>query len=328
MLRFILRRLLLMVPTLVAVSIIAFTIIQLPPGDFLTSYIASLGETGEVASEAELAALKTAYGLDKPVHIQYLMWMGGVLTGDFGRSMLWSRPVADILLERLPYSMMISVTAIFIVWTFGVVIGTYSATHQYSVGDYVATFVGFIGISIPPFLIALVALWLIFQYTGQAAIGLFSSEYQLAPWSPAKVWDLISHLWVPALMVGAAGTASLIRTIRANLLDELGKPYVMVARAKGLTRRHVLFRYPFRIAINPAISTVGYMLPLLVSGELLVSMVLGLPTISPVFVESLLTQDMYLAGSVVLILSFLTIVGTLISDILLAWVDPRVRQAM
>lgn len=328
MLRFILRRLLLMVPTLVAVSIIAFTIIQLPPGDFLTSYIASLGETGEMASEAELAALKAAYGLDQPVHIQYLMWMGGVLTGDFGRSMLWSRPVADILLERLPYSMMISVTAILIVWTFGVVIGTYSATHQYSVGDYVATFVGFIGISIPPFLIALVALWLIFQYTGQAAIGLFSSEYQLAPWSLAKVWDLIGHLWVPALMVGAAGTASLIRTIRANLLDELGKPYVMVARAKGLTRRHVLFRYPFRIAINPAISTVGYMLPLLVSGELLVSMVLGLPTISPVFVESLLTQDMYLAGSVVLILSFLTIVGTLISDILLAWVDPRVRQAM
>jgi len=317
-----------MVPTLVAVSIIAFTIIQLPPGDFLTSYIASLGETGEMASEAELAALKAAYGLDQPVHIQYLMWMGGVLTGDFGRSMLWSRPVADILLERLPYSMMISVTAILIVWTFGVVIGTYSATHQYSVGDYVATFVGFIGISIPPFLIALVALWLIFQYTGQAAIGLFSSEYQLAPWSLAKVWDLIGHLWVPALMVGAAGTASLIRTIRANLLDELGKPYVMVARAKGLTRRHVLFRYPFRIAINPAISTVGYMLPLLVSGELLVSMVLGLPTISPVFVESLLTQDMYLAGSVVLILSFLTIVGTLISDILLAWVDPRVRQAM
>jgi len=327
-LRFIFRRVLLMVPTLVAVSIIAFTIIQLPPGDFLTSYIASLGETGEMATEAELAALKAAYGLDKPVHIQYLKWMGGVLTGDFGRSMLWSRPVADILLERLPYSMMISVTAILIVWTFGVVIGTYSATHQYSVGDYVATFVGFIGISIPPFLIALVALWLIFQYTGQAAIGLFSSEYQLAPWSLAKVWDLISHLWVPALMVGAAGTASLIRTIRANLLDELGKPYVMVARAKGLARRHVLFRYPFRIAINPAISTVGYMLPLLVSGELLVSMVLGLPTISPVFVESLLTQDMYLAGSVVLILSFLTIVGTLISDILLAWVDPRVRRAM
>ena len=328
MLRFTLRRVLLMIPTLVAVSIIAFVIIRLPPGDFLTSYIASLGETGEMASEEELAALKSAYGLDKPVYIQYLKWMGGVLHGDFGRSMLWNRPVADILLERLPYSMMISLSAIGIIWVVGVTVGTYSATHQYSPGDYVATFLGFIGISIPPFLLALITLWLIFAYTGQAATGLFSSQYQLAPWSLARVWDLLKHLWVPALMVGLAGTASLIRTIRANLLDELGKPYVMVARAKGLTQRRVLFRYPFRIAINPAVSTVGYMLPLLVSGELLVSMVLGLPTISPVFVESLLNQDMYLAGSVVMILSFLTIVGTLISDILLGWVDPRVREAM
>ena len=328
MLRFALRRIAMMIPTLVAVSIIAFVIIQLPPGDFLTSYIASLGETGEMASEQELAALKSAYGLDQPVAIQYLKWMGGVLTGDFGRSMLWNRPVADLLLERLPYSMMISMSSIVIIWVIGVVVGTYSATHQYSAGDYAATFLGFFGISVPPFLLALITLWLIFQYTGQAAIGLFSPEYQLAPWSIGRVWDLLGHLWVPALIVGLAGTASLIRTLRANLLDELGKPYVMVARAKGLSNRKVLFRYPFRIAINPAVSTVGYMLPLLVSGELLVSMVLGLPTISPVFVESLLTQDMYLAGSVVMILSFLTIVGTLISDILLAWVDPRVREAM
>ncbi|MFH1571269.1 MAG: ABC transporter permease [Gemmatimonadota bacterium] len=328
MLRFALRRVAMMVPTLVAVSIIAFVIIQLPPGDFLTSYIASLGETGEMATEEELAAIKSAYGLDQPVYIQYLKWMGGVLHGDFGRSMLWNRPVADILLERLPYSIMISLSAIVIIWVIGVVVGTYSATHQYSKGDYAATFAGFIGISIPPFLLALIALWLIYKYTGQAAIGLFSSGYQLAPWSVAKVWDLLRHLWVPALMVGLGGTASLIRTIRANLLDELSKPYVMVARSKGLSERRVLFRYPFRIAINPAVSTVGYMLPLLVSGELLVSMVLGLPTISPVFVESLLTQDMYLAGSVVMILSFLTVVGTLISDILLAWVDPRVREAM
>lgn len=328
MLRFTLHRIALMIPTLLAVSVIAFVIIQLPPGDFLTSYVASLGETGEMATEEELAALKSAYGLDQSVYVQYLKWMSGVVRGDFGRSMLWHRPVTDILLERLPYSLLISASAILIIWVIGVVVGTYSATHQYSAGDYAATFTGFIGISVPPFLLALVALWLIFRYTGQAAIGLFSSEYQLAPWSLAKAWDLLRHLWIPALMVGLGGTASLIRTIRANLLDELGKPYVTVARSKGLSERRVLYRYPFRIAINPAVSTVGYMLPLLVSGELLVSMVLGLPTISPVFIESLLTQDMYLAGSVVMILSFLTVVGTLISDILLAWVDPRVREAM
>ena len=325
MLRFILRRVLLMIPTLAAVSIISFAIIQLPPGDFLTSYVASL-EAGERVSESEIQRMREAYGLDQPMPVQYLRWVGNLLRGDFGRSLQWSKPVATIIAERLPYSFLISFSSLLIIWTVGLAIGILAAVKQYSLVDYVATFFGFIGLAVPNFLIALVLLFLVFQATGSAAVGLFSPEYQMAPWSIGKVIDLIKHLMVPAVIVGLSGTASLIKTVRANLLDELNKPYVMVARSKGLKFRTVLFRYPLRIALNPAISTLGWVLPRLVAGELLVSLVLGLPTIAPVFVESLLTQDMFVGGTIVMILSFLTIVGTLLSDILLAATDPRIRQ--
>lgn len=314
-----------MIPTLLAVSIIAFIIIQLPPGDFLTSYIASL-EQGERVSMVEIERVRDAYGLNLPIHVQYLRWFGNLLRGDFGRSLQWSKPVGQILAERLPYSLLISFSSLVIIWAIGLTIGILAAVRQYSAIDYVATFFGFIGLAIPNFLIALVILFLVFKATGRAAVGLFSPEYQLAPWSFAKFFDLLKHLLVPALIVGLSGTASLIKTVRANLLDELNKPYVMVARAKGLKFRTVLFRYPLRIALNPAISTLGWVLPRLVAGELLVSLVLGLPTIAPIFVESLLTQDMFVGGSIVMILSFLTIVGTVLSDILLAITDPRIRE--
>lgn len=328
MARFVVRRVLLMIPTLILVSIVAFTIIQLPPGDYLTSYIANLTSQGDLVNEEQIAALRLRYGLGDPVYVQYIKWMRGVLTGDMGRSLQWGRESSALILERLPWSFVIAFSSFVFVWLIGLPIGVFSATNQYSIGDYFFTFVGFIGLATPNFLLALVAMWVYFSTTGQAIVGLFSNQYINAPWSLAKLLDLLKHLWIPALIVGTAGTAGLIRTMRANLLDELEKPYVMVARAKGLPEGRLLYKYPFRIAVNPAISTIGWLLPRLVSGELLVSIVLGLPTLAPIFVESLLNQDMFLAGSIVLILSTLTVIGTLVSDILLAWVDPRIRAAI
>jgi peptide/nickel transport system permease protein len=257
-----------------------------------------------------------------------MRWITGFLTGDMGRSLQWSKPVKALVLDRLPWSFVISLTSFVFVWMVGLPIGVYSATHKYSLGDYFFTLIGFFGLATPNFLFALIILWLYFNATGNVMVGLFSPEFVMAPWSFAKVIDLLKHLWIPAIIVGTAGTAGLIRVMRANLLDELEKPYVMVARAKGLSERKILFKYPFRIAINPAISTIGWVLPALVSGELLTSMVLGTPTIAPIFVSALLNQDMFLAGSVVMILSTLTVIGTLISDILLAWVDPRIRESV
>ncbi len=328
MLFFIARRLVIMVFALFIVSILSFAIIQLPPGDFLTSYIAQLEEQGIMHTAEQVESLKEYYGLNDPLYSQYVKWMRGLLKGDLGRSLRWNQPVKDLLLARLPMSLLISLCSFIFVWAVGLPIGVYSATHQYSVWDYVFTFVGFIGIATPNFLIALVALWVYFQATGNALVGLFSPEYMMAPWSFARLVDLLRHLWLPTLIVGTAGTAGLIRTMRANLLDEIEKPYVMVARARGLSERKLLFKYPFRIAINPAISTIGWVLPSLVSGEILTSFVLGIPTIAPIFLGSLMSQDMFLAGSIVMILSSLTIIGTLISDILLAWVDPRIRESV
>lgn len=328
MLRFVGRRVLLMIPTLIAISFLSFVIIQLPPGDFLTSYIAQLASQGELVNDEEIMALRQRYGLDEPFISQYVRWITGFLTGDMGRSLQWSKPVKALVLDRLPWSFVISLTSFVFVWMVGLPIGVYSATHKYSLGDYFFTLIGFFGLATPNFLFALIILWLYFNATGNVMVGLFSPEFVMAPWSFAKVIDLLKHLWIPAIIVGTAGTAGLIRVMRANLLDELEKPYVMVARAKGLSERRILFKYPFRIAINPAISTIGWVLPALVSGELLTSMVLGTPTIAPIFVSALLNQDMFLAGSVVMILSTLTVIGTLISDILLAWVDPRIRESV
>ena len=253
---------------------------------------------------------------------------GGLLRGDLGRSLQWNRPVAKLIAERLPWSITISFVAFVLVYLIGIPFGAIAATRQHTVADYAVTVIGFVGLAIPNFLFALILLWLIFVHTGNVAVGLFSPEFERAPWSIAKLLDLLQHLWVPAIIVGTAGTAGLIRVMRANLLDELHKPYVMVARAKGLSEQRVLYKYPFRVAINPVVSTIGWTLPQMVNGELLTSLVLNLPTLAPIFLGALLSEDMFLAGSIVFILSTLTVFGTLLSDILLGWVDPRIRESI
>ena len=317
-----------MIPTLIAISIISFVIIQAPPGDFVSYYIDQLESLGERVDASEIAALKERYGLSQPMYVQYFKWMGGLLRGDLGRSLQWNRPVAKLIAERLPWSITISFSAFVLVYLIGIPFGAIAAMRQHSVADYAVTVIGFVGLAIPNFLFALIMLWLIFVHTGNVAVGLFSPEFELAPWSIAKLIDLLKHLWVPAIIVGTAGTAGLIRVMRANLLDELHKPYVMVARAKGLSEQKVLYKYPFRVAINPVVSTIGWTLPQMVNGELLTSLVLNLPTLAPIFLGALLSEDMFLAGSIVFILSTLTVFGTLISDILLGWVDPRIRESI
>lgn len=328
MLRFILHRILWMIPTLLFISILSFIIIEAPPGDFMTTYVSRLREQGEDMGQVTIDGLRARYGLDQPIYVKYFKWIRGVVQGDFGQSLEWQRPVADLLRARLPWSILISLSSLLFVYLIAIPIGVYSATHLYSKLDYFFNLVGFIGLAIPNFLFALIMLWFIFQRTGNAAIGLFSREFLMAPWSFARVIDLFKHLWLPALVIGTAGTAGMIRIMRANLLDELSKAYVMVARAKGLSERKVLYKYPFRIALNPVVSTIGWTLPALFSGEVLVSIVLGIPTIAPIFLGSLMGQDMFLAGSIVFIMATLTVIGTLISDILLGWLDPRIRESI
>ena len=317
-----------MIPTVIAITVLSFIIIQAPPGDYLDAYVAQLRALDQIIDDAEVESLRIRYGLGQPMYVQYFKWIGGLLRGDLGRSMQWNQPVSRVIAERLPWSVLISLVSLLFVYAVAIPIGTTSATHQYSIRDYVFTFFGFIGIAIPNFLFALILLYLYFVYTGDVVLGLFSPQFQFAPWSLAKFLDMLQHLWMPAVIIGTAGTCGLIRVMRANLLDELQKPYVLVARAKGLTKRRVLYKYPFRIAINPVVSTIGWVLPALVSGEVFVSLVLGLPTIGPVLFQSLLSQDMWLAGSIIFILSVLTVIGTLISDILLAWLDPRIKESI
>lgn len=328
MLPFILRRILLMIPTLAVISVISFAIIEAPPGDYMDAYVDRLTAQMGTVDPSEVEALRDRYGLGQPWHVRYWRWISGVMQGDLGRSMQWNQPVSKLIAARLPWSLAVSLASLLLVYVISIPIGIYSASRQYSPGDYVATLIGFLGLATPDFLLALIFLWLYFLWTGNVAVGLFSDEYMTASWSFAKFLDLMSHIWLPALIVGTSGTAGLIRVMRANLLDELQKPYVMVARAKGLKEGRVLVKYPLRIAMNPVASTIGWTLPALVNGELLVSMVLGLPTLAPLFVSALLSQDMFLAGSVVFILSILTLIGTLISDIVLAWLDPRIREAI
>lgn len=326
MIAYIIRRLLYMVPTLFAISIVAFLIIQLPPGDFLTTLVANMQERGETVDLAQLDALKERYGLDRPAYIQYWRWISGILLrGDFGQSFEWNLPVSILIWERLGLTFILSFATLIFIWTMAIPIGIYSAVRKYSTGDYIATFVGFIGLATPNFLIALVLAYVAFKYFGQSVGGLFSKEYIDASWSWGKFVDLLSHLWIPVVVLGAAGTAALIRTMRANLLDELGKPYVVTARAKGLAETHLLLKYPVRLALNPFVSSLNNVLVDLVSGSTIVAIVLSLPTTGPLLLRALLSQDMYLAGSFILMLSVLAVVGTLISDILLAWLDPRIR---
>jgi peptide/nickel transport system permease protein len=325
MLAYIVRRLLLAVLTVWAISVLSFIIIHAPPGDYVTSYIASMSASGSAVSEGEAKALREQLGLDQPVTVQYAKWMGLMMRGNFGMAMEWGRPVIDVIGDRLSLTIVISFAAILFTWAVALPIGIYSAVYRYSFLDYVFTFVGFIGLAIPGFLLALIVMYVGFAYFGANVGGLFSPEYAEAPWTWAKAWDLTKHLPIPAIVLGVAGTAQLIRIMRSNLLDELRKPYVVTARARGLAEHRVILRYPVRVALNPFISTIGYLLPYVVSGSIIVSLVLSLPTVGPLLLKALIAQDMFLAGTIVLLLGVMTVIGTFISDLLLMWVDPRIR---
>lgn len=311
--------------TVLGISVVAFVIIQLPPGDFLTTSIDKLDAQG-LAGQEQIEALRQRYGLDQPVWVQYWKWITGiVLQGDFGQSFLYQRPVSELVLERIPLTIAVSFATIVFTWAVAVPIGIYSAVRQYSFGDYVVTILGFVGLAVPSFLIALVLLYVSFRYLGQDVGGLFSEQYVDAPWSVGRVGDLLTHIWIPVVITGLAGTAALVRVMRANLLDELRKPYVAAARARGNPELRLLLRYPVRVAIGPLLSTLGWVLPAVISSGEVVAIVLSLQTTGPMLLESLKSQDMYLAGSFIFLVSVLTVVGTLISDLLLAWADPRIR---
>lgn len=327
MMHYILRRLGYMVIMLLIMSIVAFIIIQLPPGDYLTSYVMALRTTGQVADESQIALLRKQYGLDRPIHEQYLLWIWNMLHGDFGKSFQWDQPVSELIGERMVLTVTISLVTLFLTYIVAIPIGIYSATHQYSATDYTLTSIGFVGLATPNFLLALILMFIFYKYFGLNVSGLFSREYVMADWSWDKFVDLIQHLWVPVIVIGTAGTAALIRVMRGCLLDELKKQYVITARAKGVSEGVLLFKYPVRVAINPIISTIGWTLPAIVSGETITAIVLSLPTTGPLFFRALMGQDMYLAGTTVLLLTSLTLIGTFISDILLTLVDPRIRYA-
>ena len=325
MLEYIGRRLLLLIPTVIVISMISFILIQLPPGDFLTSYLMQLESQGQVIEPSVINNLRVAYGLDQPMPIQYLKWVAGMLHGQFGQSLAWNVPVKDLIWERLGLTFALSMSSLIFIWLVAFPVGIYSAIKQYSVGDYLFTFISFLGLGVPPFLLALVVMWLAFSKLGISVGGLFSPAFETAPWSWARFVDLLQHLWIPMVVLGMGGTAGLIRIMRANLLDELHKPYVTTSRSKGMPERALIVKHPVRVALNPFVSTVGWTLPGLVSGSTIVSVVLNLPTTGPLLLRALQSQDMYLAGTIVLMLSIMTVVGTLISDILLAWLDPRIR---
>jgi peptide/nickel transport system permease protein len=329
MIAYIIHRLLAGILTIWAASVLSFLVIQLPPGDYVTAYIANLQASGTVVRAEEAEALRQQYGLDQPVYVQYAKWMGLMLRGNFGMAMEYNRPVREVIGDRLALTMIVSLAAVVFIWALALPIGIYSAVRQYSIGDYIATFIAFAGVAIPNFMLALVVLYVGFKYFGMTSIGgLFSEQYLLAPWSLAKVWDMIKHLPLPAIILGLAGIAELIRIMRANLLDELRKPYVVTARAKGLAEHRVILKYPVRAALNPFASTVGYLFPFIVSGSIIVSLVLSLPTVGPLLYKALIAQDLFLAGTILLLLAILTVIGTFVSDLLLMWIDPRIRLGM
>ncbi len=327
MLYYFLRRLIYMVITIALVSVVAFTIIQLPPGDYLTSYLMELEEAGTEVSVSEIASLRKQYGLDKPIYIQYFYWIWKIVRyGNFGRSFQWNRPVSELIWERLALTAIMGLFAMFFTLAVAIPIGIYSATHQYSAADYTFTVTGYVGLATPNFLLALILMFMAYKYFGASVGGLFSPEYVREPWSLGKVLDMFSHLWIPVVVLGTAGTAGLIRVMRGCLLDELRKQYVITARAKGVKESTLLFKYPVRVAINPIVSTIGWRLTAIISGAPIVAVVLSLPTTGPLMLRALLSQDMYLAGSLILILCILTVIGTFISDILLGLLDPRIRM--
>ena len=328
MIDYLLRRFVFMVITVALVSVVAFVLIQLPPGDYLSTYIAQLEEANTEVTESELASMRQQYGLDQPLFVQYFKWITGIVTrGDFGQSFQWNKPVRDLIGERFALTAIVAISSLLFTFVVGVPIGIYSALHKYTAGDFSFTVLGYVGLATPNFMLALVLMWIGFKYFGQSVGGLFSPDYQAAAWSLGKFANLLAHLWVPMVVLGTAGTAGLIRVTRAMLLDELEKQYVITARAKGIHERRLIFKYPVRIALNPVASTIGWSLTEIISGAPIVAVVLSLPTTGPVLLRSLLSQDMYLAGAFFLLLSVLTVVGTFISDVLLALLDPRIRMA-
>ena len=325
MLRYIVHRLLWMVPSFFAISLVSFIIIQLPPGDFVTSYAADLATSGSPADPAALASLRLRYGLDRPWIVQYGDWIWNALHGDLGDSFEYRTPVSGLIWGRLGMTALVATCTLFFVWLVSFPIGIYSAVRQYSIGDYAITFFSFLGMATPNFLLALLVMYLSVVFLGYSVGGLFSPDMVNAPWSWARLSDLLHHLWIPIVVLGVAGIAALVRIMRANLLDELHKPYVETARAKGLPELTLILRYPTRVALNPFISTVGWVLPVLVSGDVIVSSVLSLPTSGPILIQALKTQDMYLGGALIMFQCIFVLIGTLISDLLLVWLDPRIR---
>jgi peptide/nickel transport system permease protein len=325
MLAYLVHRILIMIPTLIAISILIFVIINLPPGDYFSAHIAELQSSGEPADLAKIAFLKAQYGFDKPIWQQYLAWAGGLLHGDMGYSFAYNLPVNNVVGDRLLMTFIVSVTTILFTYIVAFPIGVYSATHQYSWTDHILTLLGFLGLATPSFLLALVLLYLANVYLGISIGGLMDPQYVNQPWSTAKALSVAAHLWIPVVVIGGAGTAAMIRRLRANLLDELQKQYVVTARAKGLHPLKLLFKYPLRMALNPFISDIGSLLPHVISGAAIVSIVMSLPTTGPMLLEALRSQDMYLAGSFLMFMAFLTVIGVFLSDLALAVLDPRIR---
>jgi peptide/nickel transport system permease protein len=323
--RYILQRLLLLPLLMVIYSFVIFVIIQAPPGDFLTAYVATLASSGSSISAEQIAALRHSYGLDQPFVVQYFLWVEHLFHGDFGLSLEYQRPNAELIGEQLGLTVALALFSFVLTWALAVPAGIYSATHPRSIGDHILTVINYVGVATPNFMLALILMWVAFAYFDISVTGLFSPDYVNAPWSVGRVLDLLGHIWLPALVLGIAGTARLSRIMRANLLDELNKPYVVTARAKGMKEWALVLRYPVRLAFNPLVSTIGWYLPMLFSGSLIVATVMNLPNIGPLLLRALINQDMYLAGGILLIYSFLTIVGTLLSDVALALIDPRIR---
>jgi peptide/nickel transport system permease protein len=324
--QYIIKRLLLLPFLLVIFSIFAFFIIQAPPGDFVTSYIAELAASGSAVDQQQIVALQERYGLDQPMHSQYIRWMSRIVTGDLGFSLDWQKPIKELIGERITLTIILGLFTFAFTWLLAVPIGIISAVKQYSFLDYFFSVFNYFGVATPTFMTALILMWIAFSRFGVSVTGLFSPEYIDAPWSIDRVNDLLRHLWLPMIILGLDGTARLARIMRANLLDELNKPYVEMARAKGMSEWNLILKYPVRLALNPLVSTIGWYLPLIFSGSVIVATVLNLPTIGPMLLRSLISQDMFLAGSIIMIYLFLAVIGTLISDILLAWLDPRIRM--
>lgn len=326
MIRYILRRLIIMIPTVLLISVLVFFIIQLPPGDYMSTYAAKMQASGEQFDLQALEELRAQYGFDQPWYIQYGKWMKGIVTkGDFGYSFSYSKPVITVLGQRMKVTLIISLITMLFTYLVSIPIGIYSAVKQYSAGDYFFTIIGFLGMATPNFLFAIILMYLSFKFTGDPLLGLMSSEYADAAWSFAKFMDLLKHMWIPVIVIGTAGTCGLIRTMRGQMLDELDKPYVLTARSKGLSEKRILYKYCVRSALNPIVSSIGWSLTAIFTGSTISAIVMNLPTQGPVLFKALMSQDMYLAGTWLLFMAILTVVGTLISDILLAWLDPRVR---